>query len=99
MFDETYGIVVDMGLGMQVDIASMGRHCSPRAFGHPGHQSSIAFCDPEHDVVVALVCNGMPGRERHYARLDAAVTAIYTDLGLAKPDDTGRAKPYPTQGL
>jgi CubicO group peptidase (beta-lactamase class C family) len=95
MLDETFGIVTDWGLGFAVDTYAMGRHCSRRAFGHGGHQSSIAFCDPEHEVVVACVCNGMPGRDRHSARLDAISTAVYVDLGIAKPTDEGRPKPYP----
>jgi CubicO group peptidase (beta-lactamase class C family) len=99
MLDETFGIVVDWGLGFVIDNSGMGRYCSRRAFGHGGHQSSIAFCDPEHEVVVAVVCNGMPGRERHSARLDAISSAVYVDLGLAKSDDPGRTKPYPTLGL
>ena len=99
MLDETFGIVVDWGLGFVIDNAGMGRYCSRRAFGHGGHQSSIAFCDPEHEVVVAVVCNGMPGRERHSARLDAISSAVYVDLGLAKSDDAGRVKPYPMLGL
>jgi CubicO group peptidase (beta-lactamase class C family) len=99
MLDEIFGIVLDWGLGLAIDTFAMGRHCSRRAFGHGGHQSSIAFCDPVHDVVVAVVCNGMPGRDAHSARLDAISTAVYVDLGLAAPDDEGRVKPYPTQGL
>jgi len=99
MVDETYGIVVDWGLGLAVDSAAMGRHCSRRTFGHGGHLSSIAFCDPEHDVVVAVVCNGMPDRDRHYARLDAVSSAAYVDLGLADRGDRGRVKQYPTLGL
>ena len=65
MLDETYGVVMDWGLGLVVDWYATGRYSSRRAFGHGGHQSSVAFCDPEHDLVVAVVCNGMPGRERH----------------------------------
>jgi CubicO group peptidase (beta-lactamase class C family) len=99
MFDETFGIVVDWGLGLAVDTSAMGRHCSRRTFGHGGHLSSVAFCDPEHGVVVAVVCNGMPDRDRHYRRLDAISSAVYVDLGLAGPDEQGRAKPFPTAGL
>jgi CubicO group peptidase (beta-lactamase class C family) len=99
MLDETFGVVLDWGLGLAVDTFAMGRHCSRRAFGHGGHQSSVAFCDPEHEVVVAVVCNGMPGLQRHNARLDAIASAVYVDLGIAKPGDPGRAKPYPTKGL
>ncbi len=99
MFDETFGIVTDWGLGLAVDSSAMGKHCSRRAFGHGGHLSSVAFCDPEHDVVVAVVCNGMPDRDRHYRRFDAISSAVYVDLGLAAPSATGRSKPYPTVGL
>jgi CubicO group peptidase (beta-lactamase class C family) len=99
MVDETFGIVLDWGLGLAIDTFAMGRHCSRRTFGHGGHQSSVAFRDPEHDVVVAVVCNGMPGRERHNARLDAIATAVYVDLGLAKDGDRGRVKQFPTSGL
>jgi CubicO group peptidase (beta-lactamase class C family) len=99
MLDETYGIVVDWGLGFAIDSAAMGSHCSRRAFGHGGHLSSVAFCDPAHAVVIAYVCNGMPARDAHYARLDAVSSAAYVDLGLAAPDARGRVKEYPTLGL
>jgi len=42
-----------------------------------------AFADPEHDLVVALVCNGMPGEPRHNTRALDLHTAIYEDLGLS----------------
>jgi CubicO group peptidase (beta-lactamase class C family) len=99
MLDETYGVVMDWGLGLAVDWYATGRYSSRRAFGHGGHQSSVAFCDPEHDLVVAVVCNGMPGRERHSARLDAISSAVYVDLEIAQAGDPGRAKPFPTLGL
>jgi CubicO group peptidase (beta-lactamase class C family) len=99
MLDETYGIVIDWGLGLAIDTFAMGRHSSRRAFGHGGHQSSIAFCDPEHGVVVVALCNGMPGRERHNARLGAISAAVYVDLGIAALDAPGRDKRFPTQGL
>ena len=99
MVDETYGVVMDWGLGFVVDWYATGRYSSPRAFGHGGHQSSVAFCDPERDLVVAVVCNGMPGRDRHQTRLDAISSAVYVDLGLARADDPGRSKPFPTEGL
>jgi CubicO group peptidase (beta-lactamase class C family) len=99
MLDETYGVVMDWGLGLVVDWYATGRYSSRRAFGHGGHQSSVAFCDPEHDLVVAVVCNGMPGRERHSARLDAISSAVYIDLGIAAAGDPGRSKPFPVLGL
>jgi CubicO group peptidase (beta-lactamase class C family) len=99
MVDETYGVEMDWGLGLVVDWYASGRYSSRRAFGHGGHQSSVAFCDPEHDLVVAVVCNGMPGRERHSARLDSISSAIYVDVGIASAGDPGRSKPFPTNGL
>jgi len=99
MVDEGYGVVMDWGLGLVVDWYATGRYSSRRAFGHGGHQSSVAFCDPEHDLVVAVVCNGMPGTKRHSARLDAISSAIYVDAGIAAVDDPGRTKPFPTVGL
>ncbi len=36
---------------------SRGHLCSPRTFGHPGSMSAVAFCDPEHELVVAFVTN------------------------------------------
>src|SRR5205807_7103645 len=61
MYDHTFGVVVDWGLGFNIDGGAMGPHCSPRAFGHGGAQSSLAFCDPEHGMVSAMQTNGMPG--------------------------------------
>jgi CubicO group peptidase (beta-lactamase class C family) len=83
MLDHTFGAVIDWGLGFVIDNYAMGRHCSPRAFGHGGAQSSVAYCDPVHDVVLAVVCNGMPGPDVHHPRMDAISTALYEDLGLA----------------
>lgn len=95
VLDETYGVVIDWGLGLMIDAISYGRHCSPRTFGHGGMQSSVAFCDPEHALVVAMVFNGMPGHELHYRRLEAVSTAIYQDLGLVVPGAVGRDHPCP----
>jgi hypothetical protein len=59
----------------------------------------MVFCDPDAGVVVAVVCNGMPDLARHHRRLDDIACAVYVDLGLARADDSGRVKPYPTTGL
>lgn len=85
MHDETFGIVIDWGLGFIVDSAIYGRHSSPRTFGHGGARSSVGFHDPEADLVVTAVFNGMAERSRHYRRLGAVCDAIYGDLGLADP--------------
>lgn len=95
MLDRTFGIVCDWGLGVFVDSGSLGRYCSPRAFGHGGAQSSVSFADPEHGLAVALVLNGMPGFAAHYRLLERTCSAIYLDLGLARDGDPGRPRPLP----
>lgn len=61
-----------------------GRWASRRVFGHSGAQSSVAFADPEHGLVAALLVNGQPGETRHAERQRRLVEAIYQDLGLAR---------------
>lgn len=90
--DETFGVVMDWGLGVIVNSwqyqrrpppYGFGDHASPRTFGHGGSESSLAFADPEHELVVVVVCNGMPGEKANHRRTQAVVNAVYTDLGLA----------------
>ena len=69
-----------------------GAHASPRAFGHAGFLSSVAFADPEVGLAVALVFNGMPADHGiHTERQNAVCSAIYEDLGLAPASPTGAA--------
>ena len=91
-YDRTLGHVVDFGLGVIVDSNrygpdtvpyGFGPHCSPRTFGHGGNQSSMAFCDPENELVVAWATNGMCGEPKHQRRNRAINAAIYEDLSLA----------------
>jgi CubicO group peptidase (beta-lactamase class C family) len=98
MFDETFQTYLDWGLGLHVDMILMGRHCSPRAAGHGGAQSSVAFCDPEHGLAVAVVLNGMVG-PAHHRRFESILTALYVDLGLAGADDPGRDHNLPRMAV
>jgi CubicO group peptidase (beta-lactamase class C family) len=91
LFDLTFRHAVDFGLGFLVnshhhgpDTApyGYGKHASEATFGHSGSQSSCAFADPVHRLVVAWVCNGMPGEPRHQQRQRAVNNALYEDLGL-----------------
>ncbi|HLJ58127.1 MAG TPA: serine hydrolase domain-containing protein [bacterium] len=95
MVDQAFQHVMDWGLGFMLDSKMYGTgvppygygpHASPRTFGHSGYQSSCAFCDPEHGLVVAWAANGTPGEPRHQARLNALNAAIYEDVGLARTD-------------
>jgi CubicO group peptidase (beta-lactamase class C family) len=72
------------GLGISRQRGVGGPHSSPSSFGHGGSLSSLGFCDPEHRVVAAFVCNGRPKQADHAARVREISAAVYSDLGLAK---------------
>jgi CubicO group peptidase (beta-lactamase class C family) len=98
MLDQTFGIVLDWGLGFIVDAFLYGNHCSDRAYGHAGAQSSVGFCDPEFGLVVAMVLNGMPGSSLHNERMLGLANSIYFDLGLAKESEPGKTRELPKVG-
>jgi CubicO group peptidase (beta-lactamase class C family) len=84
--------VIDFGLGFIVNSNrygvetvpyGYGRSAADQAFGHSGAQSSCAFGDPTHKLVVAWSCNGLPGERLHQRRAREINSAIYEDLGLA----------------
>lgn len=91
MKDHTFGQIMDWGLGVMFDNKAHSRaapygygpHASPRTFGHGGRESSTAFADPEHQLVMAVVFNGMPGEPTHDRRLRMVTAAVYEDLRLA----------------
>jgi len=85
--------LLDWGLGLALDsrihyaggvhLYGYGPHASARAFGHSGFRTTVAFCDPAADLVVACSWNGMVADDRiHSARQNALCGAIYEDLGL-----------------
>jgi CubicO group peptidase (beta-lactamase class C family) len=92
LYDQTFFHAIDFGLGFLINSNrygvetvpyGYGRHASERTFGHSGAQSSCGFADPEHDLVVAWVANGMPGEKLHQHRARELNSAIYKDLDLA----------------
>jgi CubicO group peptidase (beta-lactamase class C family) len=91
MFDETFEQPLDWGLGFMVDSKrnfsppavpayGMGPHASEEAFGHGGRESSNAFADPRHNLVVCWVCNGSPGDVAHQKRNNDINRAIYEEI-------------------
>jgi CubicO group peptidase (beta-lactamase class C family) len=89
MFDHTFKAQMDWGLGFILNTTApaeipygYGPRASRQTFGHSGAQSSCAFCDQEHQLVVAWICNGMPGEARHQARQRDINSAIYLDLAI-----------------
>ena len=90
--DTTFQCVMDWGLGFiphpppakgEFVPYGFGPYASASAFGHGGAQCTSAFADPEHELVVAWGCNGMPGEPAHQKRASAIHRAIYEDLRLA----------------
>ena len=90
--DETFGAVIDWGLGVMVNSwhyqqrpapYGYGDHASRRSFGHGGVQSSVGFADPEVGLAAVVVFNGMAGEAGHHRRTQPVLTALYEDLGLA----------------
>jgi CubicO group peptidase (beta-lactamase class C family) len=88
-FDRTFVAPIDLGLSFILPTPQpnglpmpygYGPHASARSFGHCGNQSSCAFADPDRDLAVAWICNGMPGEPQHQRRQQAINTALYEDL-------------------
>jgi CubicO group peptidase (beta-lactamase class C family) len=91
VMDQTFRQIVDMGLGFIVNSAHYGQgipsygygpHASLRTFGHSGQRSSCAYADPDRGLVVAWICNGMPGEEQSRLRQHELNEAIYRDLAI-----------------
>lgn len=91
--DETFGAIVDWGLGVMVNSwqykrrpapYGYGDHASMRTFGHGGSQSSVAFADPDAGLAAVVIFNGMAGESGHHRRTQPVLNALYEDLGLAR---------------
>jgi CubicO group peptidase (beta-lactamase class C family) len=88
--DKTFQKVIDWGLGFMLDSKqyqedypySFGPSCSDETFGHNGNQSSAAYVDAYHELVVCFAFNGLPGEVEHQKRIKALNTAIYEDMGI-----------------
>ena len=85
LLDETFGVVMDRGLGFFVDSQryspavpyGFGASASSRTFGHGGKESSNGFADPERGLAVSLIFNGMPGESKHDRRLKQTLAKVY----------------------
>jgi CubicO group peptidase (beta-lactamase class C family) len=92
LVDETFGQIIDWGLGVMVNSwhyrkratsYGYGDRAGWRAFGHGGAETALAFADPDNDLAVAIVCNGMPGEARNHRRTQRIVKALYEDLDIS----------------
>ena len=91
LFDETFFHKLDFGYGFIVNSNrygaetvpyGYGRYASEETYGHSGAQSSCAFADPKHELVVAWVTNGTPGERPHQKRQREINNAVYEYLEL-----------------
>lgn len=89
--DETFGAVIDWGLGVMINSwhyqrkpapYGYGDRASADAFGHGGARSSVMFADPDNDLAVALIVNGLTTEPVNHRRTQPVLTALYQDLGL-----------------
>jgi CubicO group peptidase (beta-lactamase class C family) len=56
------------------------QQASPTTFGHGGKESSTGFVDPDKNLVVSLIFNGMPGEPKHDRRQKRVLAALYEAL-------------------
>jgi len=76
--DPILGTATPFGLGVAVDFTGgAGR----RAFGHGGMASSRGLADPDCDLVMVVVCNGLPNPLAAERRMMEITDAVYTALG------------------
>ncbi len=90
MVDQTFGHVMDWGLGLILnsaeyrDLATLPYNFGPGAsrdtFGHGGAQSSIAFADPQQNIVVVIILNGQPGEPKHHQRMTPILAGVWEDI-------------------
>lgn len=90
-----YDVVLDrectFGLGFMTSLSehAFASECSPSSFGHSGYAgASFAFADPEYDVAVGMIFNGIVGHESSFMRRRALLRALYADLASAREDET-----------
>ncbi len=91
MYDHTFKHIIDWGLGFIINSRrygpdtvpyGFGPYASDDTFGHNGFQSTSAFADPAHWLVVVIIPNGTPGDPAHEARTRQVLKAVYEDLQL-----------------
>ncbi|MCU1427777.1 MAG: pbpE 2 [Actinomycetia bacterium] len=83
VYDQVLDRVSPYGLGFMtsLDQHAFSTACGPASFGHSGNVgASFAYADPERDLAVAVVYNGLVGYEVAFLRREALLTALYRDL-------------------
>lgn len=83
VYDRVLGRECGYGLGFMTGLVDhqFGRAPSRSAYGHSGNVgSSFAYADPEHDLAVAVLFNGVVDAESAFLRRPVVVRAVYEDL-------------------
>lgn len=84
--DKTFKHIIDFGFGFALNSAhygtqpvpyGFGDYASVASFGHGGNQSSVAFADPEKQLVFVYITNGMPGEKAHQNRMRDVMNGYY----------------------
>lgn len=92
MHDDTFGAVLDWGLGVMVNSWHHGQrpgwygygdHAHPDSFGHGGVGTLVSFGDPGSGLAVAVAFNGQLAEGANHERTQPVLNALYEDLGLA----------------
>ena len=87
--DLTFSHIVDFGLGVILDSNRYGASTVPygfgsasseKAFGHGGSRSSVAFADPDAELVVAFCLIGQVSEPRHQARMRELLDLLRSEL-------------------
>lgn len=84
-FDHVLGRECEFGLGFMTALGDhhFGTGCSPGSFGHSGNVgASFGFADPQYELAVGVIFNGIVDAESSFLRRPRLVRAIYQDLGL-----------------
>jgi hypothetical protein len=85
------GLIIGWGIfmidskryGREMVSYGYGRFAAEDTFGHGGSQSSCAFADLAHGLVVAWAFNGLPGERRHQHRAHELNTSEHLSRSAA----------------
>lgn len=53
--DQNRGLNKPWGIGFMIEPGTFGKKCSPRTFGHYGSTGTVAWADPEKDLICVLL--------------------------------------------
>jgi CubicO group peptidase (beta-lactamase class C family) len=53
--NQNQGLNKPWGIGFMLEPGGFGKKCSPRTFGHYGSTGTVAWADPEKDLICVLL--------------------------------------------